>query len=137
MSGDEGNPGGAAAPRRFKAWCAVAVGVVGVSAALIGVQRWRAHTEMDAILKERKETERRIERLKEEFEATKSEEQRLQRQLDQDRDRADDAVKPKRSPPYFDVPGWRNDTGKPSGRRVRPLPVDPSQRRLEEPNPIP
>jgi len=133
----EGNRGAAPAPKRRRIWWAVAVGAAAILAALIGVQQWRVRTERAAILKERVETEARLRRLKEEWEAAKVEEERLKRQLDQVRKKADEAAKERRSPPYFDSPGWRNDTGKPSRRRVRPLPVDPSQRRPEERDPVP
>ena len=124
-------------------WTAAGCAVAAV-ATLYGVQRWRVQQETAAITQQRKETERRLEQLKVEFEAAKAEEERLKRRLDKvrgeagdARKKADDAAKENRSPPYFDLPGWRNDTGEPRRNRVRPLPVDPSQRRPEERGQLP
>ena len=111
----------------------MAAGAVAVMATLYGVQRWRVARERAAIYKKQVETEARLRRLKEEFNSAKVEQERLKKKFDEAKDKA----RQKRSPPYFDSPGWRNDTGKPSGGRTRPLPVDPSRRRPEERDQLP
>ena len=101
-----------------------------VVVAAVIVARWRAQKELAAILEDRAEAEAQLSRLKKEYEAARADEERLRRQLDE-------RATPKLSPHYFDSAGWRNDTGRPSGKRFRPVPVDPSQWRPEERDLVP